>query len=85
MITLYGKEGCGYCTKAKALLLQHDINFVEIRIDEDADAKAFILEEGHKTVPQLYVGDMLLVEGGYTGLAALPKSLIELRVQELKG
>jgi glutaredoxin len=84
MITIYGRAGCGYCTKAKDLLIQHDIDFTEVRIDENDEAKAFVLSEGHKTVPQLYVNGTLLVENGYTGLAAIPKLLLESRINELK-
>jgi glutaredoxin len=85
MITIYGRAGCGFCIRAKDLLVEHDIDFTEIRIDEDDKARDFIVSEGHKTVPQLYVNGTLLVEGGYTGLAAIPKPLLESRINELKG
>ena len=85
MITIYSKDGCPYCVKAKDLLEQYGIDFNEVRIDEDKTAKDFVVGEGHKTVPQLYVGNTLLVEGGYDGLSALSKSLLETRVLDLKG
>ena len=85
MITIYSKDGCPYCVKAKDLLEQYGIDFNEVRIDEDELAKKFVVGEGHRTVPQLYVNKTLLVEGGYDGLSALSKSLLETRVLDLKG
>ncbi len=82
MITIYSKAGCGYCTAAKSLLESWDIQFEEVRIDQDNDARNFVLEEGHKTVPQLYVGTSLLVEGGFDGLTANGKIIINEKVEE---
>jgi len=83
MITIYSKYGCPYCVRAKDLLEQYSIEFTEVRIDEDDIAKDFVVNEGHRTVPQLYVNKTLLVEGGFDGLSALPRKLIEERVNEL--
>lgn len=55
--------------QAKNLLKLKGVNYTEVKIDEDAAAKDFILSEGHRTVPQLYKDGKLLVEGGYQGLA----------------
>lgn len=70
MITLYSKHLCPYCVQAKNLLESKGIAFVEVRIDEDDEAKEFVVSQGHRTVPQIYQDGKLLVEGGYTGLAA---------------
>ena len=83
MITIYSKDGCPYCVKAKDLLEQYSIDFNEVRIDEDELAKKFVVGEGHRTVPQLYVNKTLLVEGGYDGLNAMTQELIETRVTEI--
>jgi len=83
MITIYSKDGCPYCVRAKDLLEQYNIAFIEVSIDEDETAKEFVVGEGHRTVPQLYVNKTLLVEGGFDGLSALPKESIETRVNEL--
>jgi hypothetical protein len=40
-------------------------------VDLDAQAKQFIIEQGHRTVPQIYQDGALFVEGGYNGLARL--------------
>lgn len=68
MITVYSKNNCPYCVQAKNLLQSKGIQFEEVKIDEDSDAREFIVGEGHRTVPQIYQDGQLLVEGGYTGL-----------------
>jgi len=72
MITIYSKNSCAYCVQATNLLNAKGIAFTEVKIDEDADAREFVLSQGHRTVPQIYQDGKLLVEGGYTGLAKQP-------------
>jgi len=69
MLTVYSKNNCPFCVQAKALLVKNSIAFEEVKIDENPDAREFIVAEGHRTVPQIYKDGKLLVEGGYTGLA----------------
>lgn len=69
MITVYSKNNCPFCVKAKYLLDQKGIAFEEIKIDEAPEAREFVMAEGHRTVPQIYQNGKLLVEGGYQGLA----------------
>jgi len=83
MITIYSKNGCPFCVRAVDLLEGYDIEFCEVKIDEDNLAKDFVVGEGHRTVPQLYVKDTLLVEGGYDGLSKVPEELIRARVDEI--
>ena len=45
------------------------ISFETVDITKDESALTFLKEAGHKTVPQIYVGTRLLVEGGYAGLS----------------
>ena len=47
--------------------------------------KDFLLEEGHKTIPQIYYNDKLLVEGGANGLLSLSKEKIKTRMENLNG
>ena len=69
MITVYTKDDCPFCVKAKALLNEHGLEYTEININEDKTARHFIMLEGHTTVPQLYTDkDELFVKGGYEGL-----------------
>lgn len=70
MITLYTKNNCPYCSLAKALLERNNIAFREINIEEIHTAREFLIENGHKTVPQVYYNNEILIEGGYTGLIA---------------
>jgi glutaredoxin len=70
-LTIYSKNHCPYCDQAKALLKSKGIDFVEVKIDEDEQAKEFIVSKGHRTVPQLYLNGNLFVDGGYQGLSKL--------------
>ena len=69
MITIYSKNNCPFCDKAKGLLKLKNIEYTEIKVDEVPEAHEFIMAEGHRTVPQIYQNGKLLVEGGYQGLA----------------
>ena len=77
MITVYSKNNCPFCTQAKNLLKSKHIAFEELKIDEDANAKEFILAAGHRTVPQIYQDGKLFVEGGYVGLSKLTEDQIK--------
>ena len=81
MIQVYSKANCPFCDQAKALLKNKNIPFTEIRIDEDAAAKEFIIAEGHRTVPQIYKDGQLFVQGGFTGLRKLTEE--ELKAKAL--
>ena len=85
MIKVYSKTGCPHCDVAKLLLTSHGYQYKEIRIDEDVEAREFVIGEGHKTVPQLYIGDTLLVEGGAAGLKKLTTKQIALRIRTIHG
>lgn len=80
MLTVYSKQHCPFCDRAKALLKNKNIPFEEIRIDEDEDAREFILEKGHRTVPQIYYKGNLFVEGGFQGLSKLTEADIRERM-----
>jgi glutaredoxin len=71
MLTIYSKGNCQFCEKAKALLKLKDVAFEEVRVDVDSSARQFLVDRGHRTVPQIYRGGELFVEGGYNGLANL--------------
>ena len=77
MLTIYSKKNCPFCDQAKALLKNRDIPFEEVKIDEDAEAREFVLSQGHRTVPQIYKDGTLLVEGGYQGLAKQDTAFFE--------
>ena len=71
MITLYTKDHCPYCDGAKSFLKSWNEDFVEIDIMSNDNAREYLIQQGYKTVPQIYFEGKLLVEGGYTGLSKL--------------
>jgi glutaredoxin 3 len=66
MYKVYGTRICLYCDKAENLLKTKDLPFEKIYIDEDDDAKDYIVEQGFKTVPQIWLDDKWI--GGYDDL-----------------
>ena len=74
MLTVYSKNNCPFCTQAKNLLQLKGIEYEEIKIDENPEAREFVLAEGHRTVPQIYKDGVLFVQGGYQGLSRLTES-----------
>jgi glutaredoxin 3 len=80
LLTVYSKKHCPFCDQAKALLKRKDIQFEEVKIDEDTTAREFIMEQGHRTVPQIYFQGKLFVEGGFQGLSKLSTDEIRTRM-----
>jgi glutaredoxin 3 len=83
MLTVYSKKHCPFCDQAKALLKRKDIQFEEIKIDENDQAREFILSKGHRTVPQIYYQGELFVEGGFQGLSKMAEADIRERMNNL--
>jgi glutaredoxin len=83
MLTVYSKNNCPFCVQAKNLLKLKNINFEEINIEENAQAKEFVLSEGHRTVPQIYKDGKLFVEGGFQGLSRLTEDQIKERLNAI--
>jgi glutaredoxin len=81
MLTVYSKNHCPFCDQAKALLNKKNIAFEEVKIDENPAARQFVMEAGHRTVPQIYKADKVFVEGGYTGLAKLTDEELKQRLE----
>lgn len=56
-LTLYTQPNCMYCDIMKSKLDEWGYKYTVKNIQQDDAAKAFIvLDEGHRTVPQLYYG-----------------------------
>ena len=81
MLTVYSKKHCPFCDQAKALLKNKDIAFEEVKIDENTDAREFIMGQGHRTVPQIYFEGKLFVEGGFQGLSKMSTDEIRTRMR----
>ena len=63
-ITIYTKDYCPFCIKAKSLLTMKQIKFTEINLNENPDQFDEMLKKsnGARTVPQIfndnnYIGD----------------------------
>lgn len=57
-IVLYTQPNCPYCDIMKGLLVETRFCFTAVNIQENQQAKMFLKENGHRTVPQLYVNDI---------------------------
>jgi glutaredoxin 3 len=77
MLTIYSKTVCHYCVQAKNFLQAKNINFREINIEQDADAREFITSQGLRTVPQIFFNGKIFVEGGWTGLSKMTAEEIQ--------
>lgn len=53
-IKLYTQDNCPYCVIMKDKLDSWGLNYETVNISYDRDAKLFLKENGHKTVPQVY-------------------------------
>ena len=79
MIKVYSKPLCGYCEMAKHWLTKHGFEFEEVRLDTNPEAREFLINEGHKMVPQIYHNGKLLVSGGGQALVRMnPNTVREL-------
>lgn len=57
--TIYSKDYCPYCVKAKSLLKRKNIDFVEIDITNNETLQQEMISKsgGRRTVPQIFIGD----------------------------
>jgi glutaredoxin len=56
------------------------IPFREVNIQEDDAARERMLAMGLRTVPQIFIGDELFVEGGYSGLIKLSDDDLQVKL-----
>lgn len=80
MIRLYSKPQCPYCDRAKIWLENNDLPYEVVNIMENQTAFDFIKSKGHRTVPQIYFNDEVLVEGGYDGLKKADPAVLKERL-----
>ena len=76
MITVYSKNNCPFCDRAKALLESKDIPFKVIKMEDEPDAREFLMDQGLRSVPQIFK-DGVLLPGGYQGLAGKDETFFE--------
>lgn len=63
---ILSRDNCVWCERAKELLTQHGLPFVDERIETDAQKQDFIAR-GFMTVPQIFCNGWHI--GGYQQLA----------------
>jgi len=80
MLTIYSKSTCPHCDSAKKFLEAKGIEFQVVNIEEDTEARTFLQSEGHRSVPQIYNGEELFVEGGYSALIKLTEDEIKAKL-----
>lgn len=71
-ITIYSKDYCPYCVKAKTLLKRkgrEDFTEIDITHDEKLQQEMLAKSGGRRTVPQIFIGDTHV--GGCDDLYAL--------------
>lgn len=73
-VEIYSTTYCPYCVRAKQLLDAKDIEFTEIDVTGDDEARVSLVEKsgGRKTVPQIFIDGQSI--GGYDDLRALEES-----------
>jgi glutaredoxin 3 len=72
-VTVYISDWCPYCQRAKQLLMQKNVAFTEINVDDDAKFREeMISRSDRRTVPQIFIGDTHV--GGCDDLFALDGS-----------
>lgn len=71
-IRVYSTQVCPYCDRAKMLLKRKGVDFTDIRVDTDPEArKTMETESGRRTVPQIFIGERHV--GGFDELYALDR------------
>jgi glutaredoxin 3 len=83
MITVYSKPLCGYCDMAKDYLKKNNIQYEEIRVDTNPEAREFLISEGHRTMPQIYHNGKLLVAGGGMALVRMDPNQVKKLIGEV--
>jgi glutaredoxin len=76
MITIYSKNNCPFCDRAKALLESKGVAFKTVNIEDEPNARELLVDQGLRSVPQVFK-DGVLLPGGYQGLAGKPEEFFE--------
>jgi GrxC family glutaredoxin len=72
-VRIYTLVGCGYCSRAKALLSEYGVDFVEIDVTEDPPMRSWLrMTTGRNTLPQTFIDGKSV--GGYSDLEDLDKT-----------
>lgn len=52
---VFSKSVCPNCVTLKNRLISQGVTFTEIKVDEDDNARSFLIGKGYRSVPVLYV------------------------------
>ena len=72
MLTVYSKNNCPFCDRAKMLLESREVAYNVVNIEDQPEAREFLIAQGLRSVPQIFNGSTLL-PGGFQGLAGQPE------------
>lgn len=72
-IEVYSGDYCPYCMRAKALLKQRELEFVEYNVQREPEKRVEMAERapGARSIPQIFINDRHV--GGCDELYALDK------------
>ncbi len=73
MLTVYSKNNCPFCDRAKQLLESKGVTYNEVNIELDPESRQMLLDKGLRSVPQIFHG-YELIEGGFQGLTKKPEN-----------
>lgn len=69
-VTVYSTDYCPFCARAKALLKQKRVDFVEVNVEDRPDLRSWLRSaSGQTTVPQVFVNNRSI--GGFSDMSAL--------------
>ena len=73
-VEVYTTDYCPYCVRAKQLLDVKGVDYTEIDVSGDDDARIKLVEkaQGRRTVPQIFINDQPI--GGFDDMRALEES-----------
>ena len=73
-VTIYTRQGCGYCTRAKSLLTSKGVDFVEHDATGNAELRQEMIakSKGGSTFPQIFIDKTHI--GGCDDLHALDRA-----------
>jgi glutaredoxin 3 len=71
-VTVYTKQNCPFCVRAKRLLEKKGVAYEEIAVEGKDELRTWLAEKtGQMTVPQIFAEERSL--GGYSDLDALDR------------
>jgi glutaredoxin 3 len=73
-VEIYSSLACGYCVRAKHILRDKGVAFIEYRMDGNEQARLQMIERtgGRSSLPQIFINNQAI--GGFSELHQLDKS-----------